>query len=365
MGATNLAAFLFDETAGWSPAYIQPMSSRHVKFLTSLAILLGATSVACSAGTGTTAGDGDEPGGINVGDGDSGSGGGDSGSGDGDGDIGAGLGDGPSSNPGAPPAVIEETLPVGFTASVRAPMDAWDFGVSAPAAGGYRLVGSVADFSEEAENTCANVLRGIVRDFDAHPDFGGAKSENAPGLVAEALGADSKPVPTGIDTYTASALGDWYTNGGGGNTPYVVDFWLEPQADGSFVFDSSRFFPVEGVGSTSGADNDGVQRNFGFTTEIHTAFEYKGGEIFNFRGDDDVFVFINKTRVVDLGGVHGAQSASVNVDTIAATTGMVIGDVYELDLFHAERNPTGSNFRIETTLDFKECSILQQDLVVR
>lgn len=264
-----------------------------------------------------------------------------------------------------PPAVIEKTLPAGFTPSVRAPEQAWDYPKTQPAAGGYRLLGPIADFNADAENSCVNVLRGIVRDFDhGHVDFGGGNSV-VQGLVAPQVGEDRKPVPTGVAPGTAGALADWYQNGAGGNVPYVVDFWLEPQDDGSFVFDSSRFFPVEGVGVLSGDDNDGVTRNFGFTTEIHTAFEYKGGEVFNFRGDDDVFVFINGVLAVDLGGVHDALEASIALDTFAAANGLVIGSVYSLDLFHAERNPTGSNFRIDTTLDFKECAILQSDLILK
>ncbi len=141
-------------------------------------------------------------------------------------------------------------------------------------------------------------------------------------------------------------------------------FWLEPVGD-LFVFDSSRFFPLEGVGTKSGADNDQVQRNFGFTTELHTAFQYEAGKVFTFTGDDDVFIFINNQLAVDLGGVHSQFSQSIDIDTFAASAGMVLGNVYPLDLFHAERNPTGSNFRIETSLDFKECGVLGGDIVVK
>ena len=48
---------------------------------------------------------------------------------------------------------------------------------------------------------------------------------------------------------------------------------------------------------------------------------YRGGEVFNFRGDDDVWVFINKALVVDLGGVHGAMEGRISLDTLNLTTG--------------------------------------------
>jgi hypothetical protein len=61
-----------------------------------------------------------------------------------------------------------------------------------------------------------------------------------------------------------------------------------------------------------------------------------------------VWVFINNKLVVDLGGVHGEQTKSINLDTLNLTE----GQTYDFDIFFAERHKTASNFKIQTTMAF-------------
>jgi fibro-slime domain-containing protein len=80
-------------------------------------------------------------------------------------------------------------------------------------------------------------------------------------------------------------------------------------------------------------------------------FKYSPGDVFSFRGDDDLFVFIDKKLVIDLGGAHAPMEASVELDTL----GLEAGKEYPIDFFHAERAASQSNFHIETSLQFTNC----------
>lgn len=251
---------------------------------------------------------------------------------------------------------IERTLPSGFTRNVALPGEPQPYG-------GWKLAGPLKDV-DQAGTACGNVLRVVARDMqNSHPDFGSGEGDDLD-IVTDKLGSDRKPVYK--DSDNVDSFEDWYNNVDGVNQPFVLDLWLEPVGKPeTFVFDSGSFFPLDDVGydETATAD-DGRKHRFLFTTELHTKFQYKGGETFTFRGDDDVFVYINGNLVVNLGGIHLPRTGSVNLDEKASEIGIEKGKVYSFDLFQAERKPTGSNFRIETTLDFTGCGeILPNDVV--
>src|SRR6185503_21330878 len=95
---------------------------------------------------------------------------------------------------------------------------------------------------------------------------------------------------------------------------------------------------------------EGNDHNFYFTTEIHATFRYQGGEKFDFRGDDDVWVFVNRKLALDLGGPHPPVAGSIDFDAQATALGISRGGTYSMDVFHAERAVFDSNFRIVTSV---------------
>jgi fibro-slime domain-containing protein len=215
-----------------------------------------------------------------------------------------------------------------------------------------------------------------------HPDFEAVweGGDVTPELVRPLLDAEGKPELEGRcseaepDTYldvticpygqmlsNAENFATWYRDAPV-NAPVPGALRLAREADDSYVFDSGGqgFYPIDDQGFTAPpatedtvlADpivNDGLPHNFGYTTEIRYFFQYVGGESLAFSGDDDLWVFIDGSLALDVGGLHPRTARTLEVDEAAAALGLTPGGLYEIAFFHAERHSAGSNFRLTLT----------------
>lgn len=191
------------------------------------------------------------------------------------------------------------------------------------------------------------VLPIVLRDFRiSHPDMEDFLGNDA-GIVALMLGPDGKPVYASAGTTPTTSgqanFDQWYRDVAGVNSTVLQTLTFARLPGGEYQFNDSTFFPLDNIAF----GNEGNNHNFHFTSEVRYWFEYKGGEQLDFTGDDDVWVFVNKRRAIDLGGVHGAQSASITLNAgNAVTFNLTVGQVYEIVVFQAERHTTQSNYRL-------------------
>jgi fibro-slime domain-containing protein len=196
-------------------------------------------------------------------------------------------------------------------------------------------------------------LAGTIRDFKAsHPDFEYVIADDH-AITTSTIGADRKPVYASAGstpTTTGKANFDqWYRDVPDVNlsTEYALSLHRIADSDPPvYRFASDNFFPID----DRLWGNEGQAHNYWFSYELHNSFTYRGGERFNFTGDDDVWVYINGRKVIDLGGVHGAEAAAVTLDGIAGELGLVKGQTYPFDMFFAERHTSQSNFVAETSI---------------
>lgn len=216
--------------------------------------------------------------------------------------------------------------------------------------------------SDEDNKASEIILRGTLRDFsDSHPDFERTPGESSEDgsvfqygldfdITTDLLGDDGKPVYAGgsYSTTNEDNFNQWYNDVVGINQSTRFPITLKLEDDGIYRYENTNFFPL----NDRLFGNQGRSNNYHFTYEIDSTFIYEGGEVLDFSGDDDVWVYINGHKVIDIGGVHSREDVRVSLDDVADAIGLEEGNNYPFKFFFAERHTTKSNFVLETNISF-------------
>ncbi len=205
-------------------------------------------------------------------------------------------------------------------------------------------------------------LSGTLRDFCA-PSIGTSCTQLSdfegaiPGVVTNMTGSTLVGgLPTAGASIAAGAssadnFAKWYVDSPGYNLSKAFSLSLAETSPGSGVYSyaNGAFFPIDG----ELYGDQGRSHNYHFTLQLEGLLSFmdptSGADYeFTFTGDDDLWVFVNGKRFIDLGGVHGAASGSFTEEDLKAA-GLVAGTAYDLDIFFAERHTSASNFNITTS----------------
>ncbi len=145
-----------------------------------------------------------------------------------------------------------------------------------------------------------------------------------------------------------------------------LSFSPKLNAVGELGFEKPGIYNPTTTGIVSGRSVTTLNATSNYDYMIHAngVFVYHKGKNleFTFKGDDDVYFYINGSIACDVGGMHAATTRTCKLNDIADSLGLVDGDVCTFDMFLVDRHTSEVNLNFSTNIDLMASQAVTTEL---